>query len=266
MPFAALADIQLYYELHGPADAQVLVLNNGILMNAATSWIHQIDPFARLYRLLLYDCRGQGQSDHPQVGYTMEQHAADLAALLDYLEIDSANVCGISYGGEISQVFAVNYPQKTRCLILADTVCEIQPDLRLVVESWREAARMENADLFYNLTVPWNFSPGFIAAHPDLFAQTRTRYQKLDYPAIARLCEAFLQFHYSDRLGEIHCPTCILVGGADNLKGPRYAAMLKNGIPHAELHILPGAGHASCWEKPEEFNTIVLGFLAKQKP
>jgi pimeloyl-ACP methyl ester carboxylesterase len=38
---------------------------------------------------------------------------------------------------------------------------------------------------------------------------------------------------------------------------------LKDGIPHAEFHLLHGSGHASCWERPQEFNTIVLGFLAK---
>jgi pimeloyl-ACP methyl ester carboxylesterase len=55
-----------------------------------------------------------------------------------------------------------------------------------------------------------------------------------------------------------------MVGELDLLKGPHYAQILKTGIPHAEYHVLMGAGHASCWERPEEFNSIVLGFLAKQ--
>jgi pimeloyl-ACP methyl ester carboxylesterase len=55
-----------------------------------------------------------------------------------------------------------------------------------------------------------------------------------------------------------------MVGELDLLKGPHYAQILKIGIPHAEYHVLMGAGHASCWERPEEFNSIVLGFLAKQ--
>lgn len=55
-----------------------------------------------------------------------------------------------------------------------------------------------------------------------------------------------------------------MVGSKDILKGENYALILKKGIPQAELHILYGAGHASCWERPEEFNAVVLGFLAKQ--
>ena len=51
----------------------------------------------------------------------------------------------------------------------------------------------------------------------------------------------------------------------DLLKGPEYAQIMAAQIPHAELHILTGAGHATCWERAAEFNTVVLGFLAKQE-
>jgi pimeloyl-ACP methyl ester carboxylesterase len=54
------------------------------------------------------------------------------------------------------------------------------------------------------------------------------------------------------------------VGELDLIKRPEYAAILHAGIPYAEFHILKGAGHATCWECPEEFNSVVLGFLAKQ--
>ena len=104
----------------------------------------------------------------------------------------------------------------------------------------------------------------FIAANPKLLADAKGRYELLDYPAVVRLSECFLEVDFTARLGEIKCPTCIIVGSVDLLKGPAYAAILKAGIPHAEYHLLHGAGHASCWERPQEFNTIVLGFLAKQ--
>ena len=68
---------------------------------------------------------------------------------------------------------------------------------------------------------------------------------------------------FSARLEEIRAPVCILVGEHDRLKGLDYARMLKRGIPHAEIHVIPGAGHASAWEKPAEFNSIILGFLEK---
>ena len=77
--------IELYYELHGPEDAPLLVLNNGIIMNAAGSWAFQTRTLAQKCRILQYDCRGQGQSEHPDMPYSMELHADDLAALLTVL-------------------------------------------------------------------------------------------------------------------------------------------------------------------------------------
>jgi 2-succinyl-6-hydroxy-2,4-cyclohexadiene-1-carboxylate synthase len=87
----------------------------------------------------------------------------------------------------------------------------------------------------------------------------------LDFEAVIRLCECFLEVDFTARLNEIQIPTCIIVGEKDLLKGPEYAQIMVERISHAELHILSGAGHATCWERPAEFNTVILGFLAKQK-
>jgi 3-oxoadipate enol-lactonase len=264
MPKTQANGVELYYELHGAEDAPLLVLNNGIIMNAAGSWVFQTQALAKHYCVLQYDCRGQGQSEHPDEAYSMEMHADDLAALLTELGYENAHIAGISYGGEVGQAFALKYPQRCLSLILADTVSEVGPELRIIIESWLDAARAGDAEAFFNTTVPWNFSPEFIATNPKLLADAKGRYKLLDYAAVVRLSECFLEVDFTARLGEIKCPTCIIVGSADLLKGPAYAAILKAGIPHAEYHLLYGAGHASCWERPQEFNSAVLGFLAKQ--
>lgn len=255
--------IKLYYELHGPQDAPVLVLNNGIIMNAATSWVFQTKILSAQYRVLQYDCRGQGQSDHPDEPYSMAEHADDLNALLEALGIMGAHIAGISYGGEVAQAFALQYPERTLSLILADTVSEVGPELRAVVDSWVDALRTGDPLAFYHATVPWNFSPEFIVNNASLLENAKQRYGDLDFPAVIRLCEAFFGVDFTDKLVEIAAPTCIIVGGKDLLKGIPYARILQAHISQAEYHVLDGAGHASCWERPEEFNSIVLGFLAK---
>lgn len=257
-------DVNLYYELHGPENAPVLVLNNGLIMNAATSWVFQTATLSKNYRLLQYDCRGQGQSDHPESPYSMELHADDLALLLEALNIDAAHIAGISYGGEVAQAFTLKHPEKTSSLILIDTVSEVKSELRLIVQSWVDALRNKDALAFYHATVPWNFSPAWIDANEPILEDAKERYKLLDFPAVTRLCEAFFEVDFTSRLGEIDTPTCIMVGELDLLKGSSYADILKREIPHAELHILKGAGHATCWERPEEFNSVILGFLAKQ--
>jgi len=261
MPFLACNRVCLYYELLGPGDAPVLVLNNGILMNAAASWAAQSAAFAGRYRILQYDCRGQGQSDHPDGPYSMEQHADDLAALLAALDIPRAHVLGISYGGEVAQAFALKYQDRVRSLILADTVSEVGPELRLIVEGWKAAALTNNPDLFFLVTVAWNFSPEFIAARAAILQAARARYRDLDLPAVARLCDAFLDVDFTARLPGIRVPTCVIVGQQDHLKGPGYAETIHRAIPGSRLHVLPGAGHAVCMESPGAFNAAVLQFL-----
>ncbi len=263
MPKINANHVELYYEVHGPENAPVLVLNNGILMTTA-SWPFQTGVLAQRYRVLLYDCRGQGQSDHPDSPYSMELHADDLAALLERLDVEQAHIAGISYGGELAQVFAHKYPGRTRSLILADTVSEIGPELQSTVQNWIAAARSQDGNTFFDATVSWNFSPQFMRENPRVLEDARPRYGKLDFPAVIRLCQCFLEFYFTQHLAEIKAPTCILVGENDMLKGRRYAEILRRGIPGAELHVLREAGHASCWERAAEFNTVVLGFLAKQ--
>ena len=89
--------IELYYELHGPEEGELLVLNNGVIMNAATSWAFQTAALSRCYRLLQYDCRGQGQSDHPEEAYSMAQHAEDLV-LSDLLGVGHGDLGGLGVG------------------------------------------------------------------------------------------------------------------------------------------------------------------------
>ena len=261
MPFIACNGVCLYYELHGPEGAPVLVLNNGILMNAAASWALQSPAFSAEYRVLQYDCRGQGQSDHPDGPYSMALHADDLAVLMTALEIERAHILGISYGGEVAQAFALGHPARVESLILADTVSEVGPELRLIVEGWKAAALTNDPDLFFLVTVAWNFSPNFIAARAAILQAARAQYRDLDLSSVARLCDSFLDLNFTTRLHDISAPTCVIVGQQDQLKGMGYAETIHRAIRGSELRVLPGAGHAVCMESPAAFNSAVLGFL-----
>lgn len=261
MPWILAGGARLYYEIHGPERAPVLVLNNGILMNAAGSWALQTADLAERYRVLLYDCRGQGQSDHPEAPYSMAGHADDLSALLAEIGIGAAHILGLSYGGEVAQAFALAHPEKVRSLILADTVSEVGPELRLTIAGWKAAALTGDADLLFLVTAPWNFSPAFIASRADLLAVARARYQDVDLAAFARLCDAFFEVDFTRELGRVEAPACVIVGGADRLKGLDYAERIHRAMAGSRLHVLPGAGHASCLESPAAFNQAVLGFL-----
>ena len=263
MPRAEVNGIELYYELHGPKDADVLVLSNGVLMSTA-SWAYQTPVLSKRYRLLLYDCRGMWQSAHPPGPYSMELHADDLAALLDALHIDQAHIGGISYGAEISLVFALKYPERTRDLVIASAVSHIDPLLEGWMKSWIAATRAHDPEMLFNVTYPLNFSERWIADNAEALETALDRYRTLDFDAFLEMLLCFSQLDVTAELHQIQAPALVMVGEEDLLKPRKYAEIIACEMPHAELAVVPRAGHAVMWEQPDLFNTLMLGFLAKQ--
>ena len=262
MPKALVNGIEMYYELHGPEEAEVVVLSNGVLMSTA-SWAFQTAALAKRFRVLLYDCRGMWQSDHPDAPYSMEMHADDLAGLLNSLSIEKAHIAGISYGSEVSMVFAIKYPQRTKSLVLADGVSQIDALLKAQCESWVTAAKAKDADLLFEVTYPLNFSDGWIEKHRPALAAARERYHALDFEAFLRLMDSFLGFYVTPELHKITAPTLVIVAENDLLKSRKYSETLVSEIPNAEFAIIPFGGHAVCLEQPGVFNTLLMGFFTK---
>lgn len=254
--------IQLYYELHGPEDADVLVLSNGVLMSTA-SWAFQTPVLSRHYRLLLYDCRGMWQSDHPPGPYSMELHADDLAALLDALEIERAHIAGTSYGAEVSMVFALKYPERTQSLIVTAAVSQLDPLLRGLADIWIEAARARDPELLFKVVYPLTFSEAWIAANQAALDLARERYEALDFDALLELFLCFSRLDITADLHRITAPTLVVAGELDALKSRKYADLIDREIPGAEYALIPQAGHAAMWEQAGVFNSLILGFLAK---
>ena len=75
MSLARVNGVQLFYEFHGPEDGELLILNNGVFMNTA-SWAFQMPDLSKRYRVLAYDMRGQGQSEHPEGPYSRSNSTA----------------------------------------------------------------------------------------------------------------------------------------------------------------------------------------------
>lgn len=262
MPQVKVNGVELYYELHGPEDGEVLVLSNGVLMSTA-SWGLQTPILAKRYRLLLYDCRGMWRSEHPKGPYTMEMHADDLAALLDGLKINQAHIAGISYGAEVSMVFALKYPQRTRSLFLSSAVSEVHDVLRGSINTWAEAARAQDPQRLFDVSFMLNFSDGYIAANRPIIEAAAARYAQLDMDAVLALLDCFDRLDITSELHKIMARTLVLVGEEDILKPRKYSEIIAREIPGAELVVIPDAGHAICLEKPALFNALLLGFLAQ---
>ncbi|MGD8623949.1 MAG: alpha/beta fold hydrolase [Anaerolineae bacterium] len=264
MPKVMANGIRLYYELHGPEDGEVLVLSNGVLMSTA-SWAYQTPVLSQHYRLLLYDCRGMWQSDHPPGPYSMALHADDLAGLLDALGIEAAHIGGTSYGAEVSMVFALNHPERTRSLIVTAAVSHLDPLLKGLADIWIEAARARDPELLFKVVYPLTFSEAWIAANRAALELARERYEALDFDALLELFLCFSRLDITADLPRITAPTLVVAGELDALKSRKYSDILAREIPNTEYGLIPQAGHAAMWERAGVFNSLILGFLAKHR-
>jgi len=262
MPVVTANGIKLYYELHGPKNRPVVVLSNGIMMSTA-SWAYQTQELSKYFQVLLYDCRGMWKSEHPAGPYSMEMHADDLACLLDTLEIPSAHIAGISYGSEVSMVFAMKYPQKTTSLIVIDGVSQIDPLLKGQTYPWLMAAEKNDPELLLRTSYPLNFAEEWIEANQEFIETSVDRYAQIDMPGLVELMHCFYDLNITKQLFQIKAPTLVAVGEKDLIKGRTYSQLIVDQIENCEFIIVPGAGHALCLEKPAELNTLLIGFLTK---
>jgi len=195
----------------------------------------------------------------------MAQHADDLAALLDALRIQEAHIGGISYGSEISMEFAIKYPQRTKSLIVIDGVSQIDPLLKAQSLPWLIAAERNDPELLLRTSVHMNFSEEWIATHQDYIEASVENFAKIDMPAFVELMKSFYNLDLTDRLSHISAPTLIIVGENDLIKGQKYSQIMADHIPQAEYVIVPGSGHALCLDKPDILNTLLIGFVQKNR-
>lgn len=126
--FVQVNNIRLHYLDHRPDDsggAPILVLLPGLTANA-NCFDGLIEAgLSRRLRVLALDLRGRGLSDKPASGYSMADHAADVIAMLDALEIERAVIGGHSFGGLLTFYLAANFPDRFSKLVVIDAAVKL---------------------------------------------------------------------------------------------------------------------------------------------
>src|SRR5262245_23637378 len=120
MPMIDADGCPIHVQVEGRQDAPVLMLSNS-LGTTLKMWDPQVEAFTKHFRLVRYDRRGHGKSGAPKGPYTMERLGRDVLAVLDALEIDRVNWCGLSMGGMVGQWLGANAPERVERLVLSNT-------------------------------------------------------------------------------------------------------------------------------------------------
>jgi pimeloyl-ACP methyl ester carboxylesterase len=254
--------IEIHYEISGAGPCLALI--HGFADNL-NFWYEQVPEFSRRYRTLTYDVRGFGRTERVDGPYAIDVFAEDLHELLNALGIDATCLLGFSMGGRIALEFALTHPEMTTGLILANSGVETSP--RPEMEKHRRIMRSVlaegNLETLSTMLTKGSFSPGFSSRDPETFRSCkaiRMQNDPSDYLAIMEAVDRALDAPVD--LSRLELPVLLIAGEHDALMGRSIAERMKEAIADAELKVLP-TGHASALEAPEEFNRVVLDFMAR---
>jgi pimeloyl-ACP methyl ester carboxylesterase len=255
----------MYYEIHGDGESFAMICGGG---GSTKDHAKAIPFFSPEYKLILFDNRGTGQSDAPDVPYTFEMLADDLAGLLDALDIDSAHIFGESFGGALAQAFTLRHPRRLRSLILASTSCGgkhmvISPERLKLLSSVTNMTPEESAKVRIQMFI----TPEFTAKNPAVINEMMKHMMENPTPSWGLMrqqeaSQAAMTTGYYERLPEIKVPTLIIAGESDITVVAENSKILASRIPGSELVIFKNAGHLLI-EVWEEFNRTMLDFLRR---
>jgi pimeloyl-ACP methyl ester carboxylesterase len=231
-------------------------------------WEPQWAEYAKRFRVVRFDLRGFGQSPAAVGTYSM---AGDVVELLESLELGPATLVGVSLGGAVAMETTIARPDLVSRLVV------VAPGLRGFEMSdetkagWdEEEAAMERGDVDETVEINMRMWVDGPSRSPDeVDPEVRRKVAEMQRRAIEIYLEAGeegeprpLVEDWGERLGEIKVPTLVLVGDLDRPEMLEIAERLEAEIPNARRETITGAAHVPSMERPDEFDRLVLEFLA----
>lgn len=222
-------------------------------------WQRQLAALRDEFTVVAWDEPGAGRSSDVPVGFTLADYADCLAALIESIGLGPAQVAGCSWGGTVVLELYRRHPERVASLILADTYAGWKGSLPAdEVRSRHAGVRALLATHPFDPTLP-----GLFAGEPPAESVALLRAMAADVRpesmriALSLMAEADLR----DVLTTIAVPTLLVWGELDARSPTSIARAFQRAIPAAKLVVIPGAGHASHLERPDEFDDAVRDFL-----
>ncbi|MDZ7268747.1 MAG: alpha/beta hydrolase [candidate division KSB1 bacterium] len=260
---AKVNGVTLAYDDHGKGLPVVLL--HGFPLNRKI-WEPQVQALAPYCRVITPDLRGHGESEAPAGIYTMATMAADVAALLQFLQCGPAVIAGHSMGGYILLTLYRHHPQVVKGLVLVSTRAVADaPQGRVNRQAMaRRAEEEQSSRVAVETMLPNMMAPASLAIRPNLRHELEAMMAATSVNGIIGAQRGMAERpDSSDLLPRISVPTLIIAGTADALIPFAESQRMAQMIPGAELHLLADAGHLPSLEKPEEFTAVLQAWLQK---
>jgi 3-oxoadipate enol-lactonase len=265
MPHIQLNTTKLFYIKEGEGE-EIIVFSHGLL------WSHkmfhnQIDFLKKNYTVIAYDHRGQGQSEVPKESIDMDLLTQDAFELIAKLAGKPVHFIGLSMGGFVGMRLAARYPEMVKSLVLLETSASPEPVENLpkykflngIVKWFGIIPTVSGTVMKIMFAQSWLENPRNSEAYKKWSKELQSNNRSITKSVEAVITRKGIE----DEIRRIKCPTMILVGDEDVATKPEKAKFIQMSIPNAILHMIPGAGHSSSIEKPDEINRLIGNWLKK---
>ncbi|MGR3479619.1 alpha/beta fold hydrolase [Salipiger marinus] len=264
--------VRLHVEDSGGPGRPVVLIHGWPLSGAA--WAPQVAALQDAgYRVISYDRRGFGRSDKPQSGYDYDTLAADLAGLLEDLDLRDVTLVGFSMGGgEVARYLSTQDKGRLHSVAFASAVPPYMmrsqdnpegPLTKDAVEEMEEGLRADRAGFFRQFARDFYTAEGRLCVPEEALRNAVALCEQSDQTAALACMEAFGTTDFREDLRHVDLPVLVIHGSSDGIvpiegSGERIHVM----VPGSSLQVIEGAPHGCNVSHPKEFNRALLQFLA----
>jgi pimeloyl-ACP methyl ester carboxylesterase len=255
--FASLAGSRVHYKSYGKG-SEALVFVHGWTCNMGF-WRDQVPAFEGKLRVIVIDLPGHGESDKPQVAYTMDLFARAVDAVLRDAGIDRAVLVGHSMGTPVIRQFYRKYPQKTLGLVIVDGPLRAFGDKKMMdafIAPLRGPDYKEQAAKFVDSMMGPQVSA---ALREEIKSSMLSTPQRIAISAMEGMAD-----ESNWKQDKIDVPVLAILAKSP-FWPPDNEQFFRSLAPKLDYQMWDGVSHFLMMEKPKEFNDAVLGFLDKQR-
>ncbi len=250
---------KLNYVAFGKGQKNLIIiqgLNVKDVKGAGVSLALMYKIFAKDYKVYFFDRRTVVKE-----GLTNWDLAEDIYCAMEALNVESADVFGVSQGGMIAMALTLEHPERINKLVLGVTSSRANENIKNTVSKWINCALNKDHITINKETFSLMYTEDYLRKY-KLFMPLLVRMIKpKDFDRFAILASAVLDFDCYDRLNEIKCPVLVLGGDKDMITTGGASVEIADKLD-CEIHMYSEYGHAA-YDEAKDFNSRVYEFLSK---
>ena len=266
-------EFDMHYETGGQGRTVLLLLHGNF---ASWRWWRPVlKSMPHGYRAYAPDLRGCGDSDHPEAGYTIAQHTADLEQLIFALGLPRLHLVGHSLGACIALQYALKHPQRIKTLTLvapapaqgaavlqnAHGSRALMADASAMHSAFRLSENLGNSRKMLQRALMRMMPSGIGDEDFECLLDDAAR---MSHHAAVGHIQTLNSWDVQDDLPRLKLPVMIMGGQYDRLIPSAALQHTVQMLPKGRLIIWPKVGHAPQLERPQRFRKILLKFIQQE--